>query len=76
MTRNLDKAADGGIQKATNTWKHVRREIFRNKAFNRKIKIMIWKSLIRSSVIYGLRTRDLPRNPPVEIEIYMFKQIK
>ena len=36
--------------------------IFRNRAFNYKIKIMIWNSLIRSPIIYGVHAIDLPRH--------------
>ena len=61
MTRKLDKAVEERIQKATNTWKHVGRKIFRKRAFCRKIRIAIWYSLIRITMIYGLRARDLPQ---------------
>ena len=45
------------------------------KALDRKIKIMLLNSLIRCTVIYGMRTRDLPRHMVGKMEIYMFKQI-
>ena len=50
------------IKKARNTWKQVSREIFRNKAFVRKIKILLWNTLIRSTMIYGVRAKALPRH--------------
>ena len=62
MTRRQDKAVEERLKKATNTWKHVSRKIFRNKAFGRMIQIMIWNSLIRSTMIYGLHTRDLSKH--------------
>ena len=61
MAGNLKKAADARIQKANITWRHVIRKIFRYKAFNRKIRITLWNSLIRSTTICGLHTKDLPR---------------
>ena len=76
MTRKLDKAVEERIQKATNTWKHVGRKIFRNKAFIRKIKIVIMNSLIRRTMIYGLRTRDTPKHLMGDMEVYMHKQIR
>ena len=62
MTRKLDKEVAARIQKSTNSWGNVSQKIFRNKAFSRKIKIMISNSLIRSTAIYGLHTRDMPKH--------------
>ena len=76
MAGKLDKAVEARIQKATITWKHASRMIFRGNAFNRKIKVTLWNSLIRSTMIYGLRTRDIPRHMLRKMEIYLFKQIR
>ena len=62
MTGNLNKSAEARIQKTNNTWGQVIREVFRNKAFGRKIEILIWNSLIRSAMIYGLHTKGMPRH--------------
>ena len=44
MTGNLNRAVGARIKKANNTWKQVSSEKFRNKAFNRKIKILLRNS--------------------------------
>ena len=38
------------------------RKIFRNKAFRRKLNILLWGSPIRRTMIYGLRTKGIPRH--------------
>ena len=46
MTGNLNKAVEARIRNANNTWGQASRKIFRNKAFSRKIKTLLWNSLI------------------------------
>ena len=76
MTGNPNVAVEAGIQNANNTWKHVNRTTFRNMAFNRKIRILLRRSLIRSTMIYGLRAKGLKRHMIGKMGIYMFKHIR
>ena len=68
---NLISAVDARIKRANQTWQKANRKIYRIQAFSPQIKIMIWNSLIRSAMVYGLRTRDLPRNLLNKAEAYM-----
>ena len=52
------------------------RRIFRNNVINQRIKMMRWNSLIRSTVIYGLRTKELPRHLVSRLAKYMYKKIR
>ena len=56
--------------------KLVSRKIFRNKAFSPKIKILLWRSLIRSAMAYGLRAREIPRHLLEKMEAYMYKHLR
>ena len=76
MAGNLNKAGEARIKKANSTWGQVSRRIFRNKNFNRKIKIILWNSLLRSTMTYGLRAKGLPRHLIEKIEIYMYQHIR
>ena len=58
----LAKAVAERIEKAQNAWGIVISRLLRNKASIPRIKIMLWNSIIRSTMIYGLHTKELPRN--------------
>ena len=75
MTGNLNRSVEARIKMANNTWKQVNRKIFRSNAFNRKIKRLLWNSIIRCAIIYGLHTMGMPRYLIGEIKIYMYKHI-
>ena len=64
------------IKKAIDQLEQVSRKIFRNNAFNRKIKILLWNSLIRSTMIYGIHTKAPPVHLVAKIEIYMYKHLR
>ena len=61
-TGNLTKAVVMRIANAQNIWEMVNYKLLRNKAIAPRIKLILWNSLIRSTVIYGLHTKELPRN--------------
>ena len=73
---SLTKEVAARIAKAQNTWRIVNIRLLRNKVINPRIKIMIWNSLIRGRMVYGLRTKELPRNLPNQLETYMYKHIR
>ena len=75
MTGNLRKSAGARIAKAQHTWALVSRRILRCKVIHPRIKITIWGSLFRSTIIYGLHTKELPRNLIRRLGTYMYKQI-
>ena len=54
-----NREVEAGMQKATAKRKQVNRKVFRKKAIGPKIKITLWNSLIRSTMIYGLRAKEL-----------------
>ena len=76
MTGNLNKAVTRRIAKAQLTWKQIHRKLLRNPAITPKIRLMLWNSLIRSTMIYGLHTTEMPRNQIERIETYMYKYIR
>ena len=76
MARKLDKAAEARIQKSNKHMETREPKDIPKQAFNHKVKIMIWNSLIRSTMIYRLRARGLPKRIMEKMEVYMFKQIR
>ena len=64
------------IAKSQNTWEIAHCQLLRNKVIAPRIKLILWNSLIRSTAIYGLHTKELPRNLIERMEIYMCKQIR
>ena len=76
MAGNLEKDVGARIAKAKNTCGIPNRRIFRNKVINPSIEIMLWNSLIRRTVIYGIRTKELPRKLVHRLETYMYNQIR
>ena len=73
---SLTKAVASRIAKAQNAWIVVNIRLLRNKVTNPRIKIMLWNSLIRGTVIYGLQTKELPRNQISQLETYRYKHIR
>ena len=49
---NPAKEVAARIEKAQNAWKIVNIRLLRNKVTNPKIKLILWNSLIRSTMIY------------------------
>ena len=76
MNVSMSKAVAAGITKAQNTWGIVNRSISRNNVINPRIEIMIWNSLIRSTMSYGMRAKELPRSLLNQLETYMYKHIR
>ena len=78
MAGSLNRAVEARIRQAANTWKQVNRKISRNKALSPMIRILLWNSPIRGTMIYGLRTKDIPGHiaERMEIYIYMSKHIR
>ena len=76
MTGSHTRAVEVRIKKANRTGKQVNRKIFINMAFSRKIKILLWNSMVRSTMIYGLHTKGLPSHMLEKIEAYMYKHIR
>ena len=75
MNGSVAKAVAARIAKAQNTWRIVNRRLLRNEVTNPRINIMLWSSIIRSAMIYGLRTKELSRNLINQLETYMYKHI-
>ena len=73
---STSKAVAERITKAQNTLGIVNYRIPHIEVINTRIEIMIWNSLIRSTIIYGPRAKDLPRNLIGRIETYMYKHIR
>ena len=76
MRGSLAKEVEARIAKAQNAWGIVDSRLLRNKVTDPRIKIIIWNSLIRSTVIYGLHTKEVPRNIINQLETYMCKHIR
>ena len=72
-TRNLKNDVEGGKKKTNRARKQVSRKIFRNKETKPKIRILLWESLIRSTLIYGLHTKDISRQWINKVESYIYK---
>ena len=76
MTGNLSDAVESRIKRSNQTWKHTHRKIPPDQAFTPKVKIVLRNPLIRSTMIYGLRSRDLPRRLRDKMETYMYKHLR
>ena len=76
MKGSLQKAATKRIAKAQDAWGKVNFKLLRNKAVTPKIKIMLWNSLIRSAMIYGLHTTEMPHIQTERMEAYMYRHIR
>ena len=76
MAGSLTKAVAERIAKSQNAWGIVNIRLRRYKVINPRIKILLWNSLIRSTMIYGLHTKELPRNLINQLETYMYKHIR
>ena len=75
MNGSLAKAVAARIAKAQNTWMVGNCKLIRGKVIIPPIKITLWKSLIRSTMIYGMRTKELPRNLLNQLETYIYNHI-
>ena len=76
MTGSQTKAVTLRIAKAHHTWKQVRYKLLRNKAITPRIKLIMWNSLIGSTMIYGLHTTEMPISQTKRIETFMYKHIR
>ena len=76
MTGSLKEAVTQRIAKAHQTWKQIHFKLRRNKAITKKIKLILWNSLIRSTMIYGLHTTEMPESQTKRIESFMYKHIR
>lgn len=68
MARHLVKAIKARMGEATKTWDLLGRGIIRNKAISPRLKILLWNSLIRGTVIYGLHTKELTQTNLVSMD--------
>ena len=73
---SLAKSVAARIEKSQNTWRIANGRLLRNKVIIPRIKIMLRDSLIRRTMIDGLRTKELPRNLLNQLETYMYKHIR
>ena len=64
------------IEKTKQAWKLANRNTFRNKVSSRKTKMLRRDPLIRRTVIYGLRAKDLPRHLMNKLGTYMYNDIR
>ena len=71
MNGSLKQAIKKRIEKAQHTWKQVNYKLLRNKAITPKIKITLWNSLIRSTMIYGLHSRNTAKSDQNARNIYV-----
>ena len=76
MTGSLKQAVTQRIAKAQHTWKQINYKLLRNKAIAPRIKLILWNSLIRSTMIYGLHTTELPPSQTKRMETFMYKNIR
>ena len=73
------KPGESSISKNSKSAEHlgiVNCRLIRNKVINPMIQIMLCNSLIRCTMIYGLHTKELPRNLLNQLETYMYKHIR
>lgn len=64
------------MEKAQHTWKQVNYKLLRNKAITPRIKIILQNSLIRSTMIYGLHTAEIPPTRMERMETSTCKNIR
>ena len=76
MLGNIKNAVTDRIKKAHQKWKQINYKLLRNKAVDKKIKLMLRNSLIRSTMIYGLHTTQIPENQIKRMESSMYKNIR
>ena len=76
MTGSLKQAVTQRIAKSHHTWKQVHYKFLRNKAITPRIKLIMWNSLIRSAMIYGLRTTEMPTSQTKRIGTFKYKHIR
>lgn len=75
MAGNLNNAVGEWANRANQTWTQVARKISRNNAIKPEIKIL-WNSLIRGAMIYGLCAKDIPRKLLNKLDTYMYKHLR
>merc|ERR1712112_804244 len=76
MNGSSKQAVKKRIEKAQHTWKQVNYKLLRNKAIAPRIKIILWNSLIRSTMIYGLHTAEIPPSQIKTLRTFMYKNIR
>ena len=76
MNGSIKNAVTRRMEKAQHTWKQVNYKLLRNKAITPKIKLTLWNSLIRSAMIYGLHTTEIPASQMGRMESFMYKNIR
>ena len=73
---SLTNAVARRMEKSQHTWKQVNYKLLRNKAITPRIKLILWNSLIRSTMIYGLHTAEIPTSQMERMESFMYKNIR
>ena len=53
-TNNLNEAVDDRIQKANAAWHNIRNSVITDKSVNKKLRLMLFESLITSILLYSL----------------------
>ena len=76
ITGGMGKAVTRRIVKAQHAWGQAYYNLLRNKVVAPKIKLTIWNSLISSTMIYRLRTTEMPRGQLKKIETSTYKHIR
>ena len=76
MVGSLNQAVTQRIAKAHHTWKQVHYKILRNKAIAPRIKLIMWNSLIRSAMTYGLHTTEMPLSQTKRMETCTYNHIR
>ena len=76
MAGSLTKAVAERIAKSQNAWGIVNIRLRRYKVINPRIKILLWNSLIRSAIIYGLHTQDIQKKLLGEMDTYMYRHLR
>jgi len=61
---------------AKQTWAKTRKQLFTNPILNAKTKILLWNSLIRSTMTYALQTQEYTTKQLSKAEQFHFKRIR
>ena len=76
MNGSLIQAVTQRIAKSQHAWKQIHYKLLRKKAIAPRIKRTLWNSLIRSTMIYGLHTTEMPPSQTKRMEAFMYKNIR
>ena len=75
-TNNLNEAVEDRIQKAKAAWRYIRNSIITNKNISKKLRLMLFDSLITSILLYSLHIIPMNKTNISKLQRFYSKCIR